>query len=240
MSMLSPENLSASRLRAMGPALGPVFHALWSHVVELHGELQEFRKLYGAPESVAVLNDTAGQFFGTVRKVLWEHVLLYVARLTDEPDSGPGRKNLTLRCLPDLIDDPDLKRRVAELLSRAEPKWRPVRALRNKWLAHLDLYVGTNDAVAAALPDMDVQAVESALSSMGDVLSKIEEHHFGPADRRYDPVRPLGDADHLLFWLRRAVKSEAQRRERIMGGRPLPGDFDAIRSWGSPPGGDSR
>ncbi len=81
MSTLTSGELRGERLRAMGLELGTVYHALWNHVVELHGELQEFRKLYGSDETIAVLNDTAGQLFATVRKVLWDHVLLYVARL---------------------------------------------------------------------------------------------------------------------------------------------------------------
>lgn len=227
MSTRTSNELRDERLREMGPALGPVFHALWNHVVELHGELQEYRKLYDSQETAAVLNDTAGQFFRTVRKVLWEHVLLYVARLTDEPDTGRF-ENLTLQRLPQVIDDLELKQHVTALLDRASPNWEPVRILRNKWLAHLDLDVGTDNPEALPLPDMNVEAVETALSSMRDVLSKIEERYFGPADRRYNPLRPLGDAGDLLFWLRRAVKSEAQRRERIASGRPVPGDFDRM------------
>lgn len=209
----------------MGPELGTDYHALWNHVVELHAELQEFRKLYGSAETIALLNDTAGQLFGTVRKVLWEHVLLYVARLTDDVGTG-SRRNLTLLRLPEEIDDPVLKQHIEGLLAEAVPEWRDVRTLRNKWLAHVDLYVGTDDPRAVALPEVDCRAVEQALSSMRKVLTKIEEHYFGPADRRYDPVRPLGDADVLLFCLRRAVKAEAERRERIQNGHPLQGDFD--------------
>jgi hypothetical protein len=60
---------------------------------------------------------------------------------------------------------------------------------------------------------------------MGRVLSAIEERHFGPADRRYYPMRLLGDADHLLFWLRGALKAEADRRARLLSGRALPEDI---------------
>lgn len=224
MGQMTSEQLKAERVRVMGPALGSLFHELWSHVVELHTELQEYRKLYGSPEARAVLNDTAGQFFRTVQKVLWEHVLLYVARLTDTSTTG-GHRNLTLRRLPEEIADPGLKQCVEGLIGRASPDWEPVCTLRNKWLAHLDLAVGTDDPDAAPMPDMNIDDVERALSSMAEVLSAIEERHFGPADRRYYPVRPLGDAEHLLYWLRRALKADAECRARMMSGRALPEDL---------------
>lgn len=224
MGEMQSGQLKAERVRVMGTALGTLFHELWSHVVELHAELQEYRKLYGSAEARAVLDDAAGQFFRTVQKVLWEHVLLYVARLTDNPSTS-GHQNLSILRLPGVIADPGLKQRVAALIDRASPDWAPVRTLRNQWLAHLDLAVGTDDPDAVPLPDMRVEDVERALSSMGEVLSAIEERHFGPADRRYFPLRPLGDADHLLFWLRRALKVDAERRARMLSGCALPEDL---------------
>jgi hypothetical protein len=130
MSTHTSEELLEERLHAMGPQLGPVYHSLWSHVVELHAELQDFRKLYGSPETIAILNDTAGQFFGTVQKVLWEHILLYVARLTDRLETC-GHANLTL-WRPRVIDDPALKRQIEALLEDAAPKWKPVRGGRGE------------------------------------------------------------------------------------------------------------
>ncbi len=226
MTTQTADEMRDQRLSVMGQELGAVYHALWSHVVELHGELEEFRKLYGSPEASALLNDTAGSLFRTIRRVLWEHLLLYVARVTDKVESC-GHPNLTVKQLPALITDPTLKQEIEALLAGAdEPKWEPVRTLRNKWLAHLDLHVWTDDPRAAPLPDMNDAAVESALSSLRDVLTQIEQKYFGPADRRYVPIRLFGDADRLLFWLRRAVKVEKQRRERILSGNALPGDFD--------------
>lgn len=176
------DELRNQRLRVMGQELGAVYHALWSHVVELHGELEEFRKLYGSPEANAVLNDTAGSLFRTIRRVLWEHLLLYVARVTDKAGSG-DRANLTMYRLPAVIADPALKREIEELLLAEKSKWDAVVTLRNKWLAHLDLLVWTDDPRAAALPDVDDAAVERALSSMRDVLTQVEQKYLGrPTD----------------------------------------------------------
>jgi hypothetical protein len=225
MSTLSSEELREERQRVMGPELGTVFHALWGHVVELHGEFDQFRKLFGSPDTTAVLNDTAGSLFRTVRRVFGEHVLLYVARVTDREETC-GHPNLTVKRLPALIADAALKAEVESILGAAEEKWKPVRDLRNKWLAHLDLLVWTDDPDAEPLTEMSNAAIEDALSTLRDVLAQIEQKYFGPADRRYDPVSPYGDVDHLLFWLRRGLAAEEHRRKRIMTGNPLPEDFE--------------
>jgi hypothetical protein len=73
----------------------------------------EYRKLYGeSAERVAFLNETAGFFFRVVQDVLWDDILLHIARLTDPPKQGVY-ENLTLLRLPSLIDDKAVGRRSA-------------------------------------------------------------------------------------------------------------------------------
>src|SRR5579862_352192 len=90
----------------MGPDLGPVFFALFKEVVWLHAKWQEYRALFGhSPERVDLLNRNAAFFFRVVEDSLWEDVLLHISRLTDPIRSG-GNENLSVQCLPFLVNPP--------------------------------------------------------------------------------------------------------------------------------------
>lgn len=154
----------------MGPSLGPFYHALYNDVVWLHAKWQQYRKLFAdSPEGVELLNSVAGFFFVVIDRVLWDDVLLHLARLVDPATSlGKAEKaNVTLQALPAAIRDAPL---ALEVYSRVEEvKLRCAFAIdwRNRRIAHRDLALALNSPASVPLAAASRTAVEAALKSLG-------------------------------------------------------------------------
>ncbi len=183
------ENLSAEQARerdlaVMGPTLGPLYHALADEVAWLQVKWSQYRQLYAhSAGRVELLNKAGGQFFRVVQVVLWEDVLLGMARVTDRPGSGT-KSRLTLRALAQAIPDAALKKEVAALSAAADLPF--VREYRNRWLAHSDLGVALERDVEP-LPEISRQNVEEAVTAIRAVLNRIEVHYYGSATAARGP-----------------------------------------------------
>jgi len=65
----------------LGPVLGPIFDALYNKVVWLHAKWNQYRVLNGESAArVQLLNRAAGFFFTIIQTVLWEDILIDIAR----------------------------------------------------------------------------------------------------------------------------------------------------------------
>ena len=221
-SRFTPE-VRAEHLERFGPTLGPLYGALSSDVLWLHSKWLEYRKLYGgSPQRVELLNSMAPYFFWLLQSVLWDDVLLHLARLTDPPRQG-AFENLSLLCLSDAIPDSQVAAEVADLTASAVLAASFAREYRNKRLAHNDLTHALEQAEPLSLGSR--QDVEDALSSFVVVLNTLNSHYAG-ATLLYREVSGLGDAESLVHDLALAARVEAQRRTRLEAGTSLPEDFE--------------
>jgi hypothetical protein len=151
----TPAEVDNHYLVKMGEALGTQFYALWQEVVWLHWNWAEFVELFGTkPTRIELLNQAAPAFFRVVQDTLWEVTLLHIARLTDQSRSGGrnDRANLTIRNLPGLIHDPELKQVVSGLIETAVDKAGFCRDWRNRHIAHRDLNLALSADEARARP----------------------------------------------------------------------------------------
>ena len=106
-------------IRVMGEELGTIYDALWQEVAWLHGKWADYVALFGTTESrVSLLNSTAPTFFNLVQDSIWENILLHIGRMTD-PTATAKKQNLTIQRLPELIDRPETRRKVEEMISTA-------------------------------------------------------------------------------------------------------------------------
>ncbi len=168
----SEEEVEQEHLQAFGPKLGPLYHALHNEVTWLHAKWLEYRKLYAhSQERIDLLNGTAAFFFRVVQDVLWEDVLLHIARLTDPPKQGQF-ENLTLRRLPEAVPDQCLADELRNLVDDALDRSQFARQRRNKHLAHRDLSLAI-DGKATPLPGVSRQQVEEALSCFRSILNRL-------------------------------------------------------------------
>jgi len=220
----SEEEIQQEHLHAFGPTLGPLYHALHNEVTWLHAKWLEYRKLYAqSEERIDLLNGTAAFFFRLVQDVLWEDVLLHIARLTDPPKQRHF-ENLTLRRLPEAVPDQCLADELRSLVDDALERSQFARQWRNKRLAHSDLSLAV-DVKAAPLPGVSRRHVEEALSCFRRILNRL---HVSYLDGKvaYEHFLTNADADALVHYLAVAARFERRQRQRLQEGKPLPEDLE--------------
>jgi hypothetical protein len=222
------EEIKKEHLQVLGPTLGPLFHELYNEVVWLHAKWLEYQKLYThSAKRIDLLNNTAPFFFKVIQIVLWENVILHIARLTDPPQS-PGKKelkkNLTLLRLPLVIREQTLQEEIKSLVDEATSKCRFTRDWRNRRYAHRDLDLALNRGVLA-LPKMNIQKVESVLEAFRAVLNRVKDHYF-QSRVMFENYKALDDAEALLYHLRVATDAESRREKRLREGKSLPEDLE--------------
>lgn len=143
MTETTAEEAKNNYIEKMGDALGTQFHALWQEVAWLHIKCTEYLELFGSKSTrVDLLNRAAPAFFSMIQGVLWEDIVLHVARLTDSPTSL-GNTNLTIRNLPELVD-PTMTEALRGLVDKGLLETQFCRDWRNRRIAHRDLELATN------------------------------------------------------------------------------------------------
>lgn len=175
-STRSEKEIQDGYTSSMGPELGTAFFQLYRKLVELHIVWQQYRQLFGSDsETVQLLNRTAGLFFKIVQDEFWASVLLGISRMTDPPKTS-GRKNLTIQSLPALINDTALRTDVDTLCKAAVVNAAFAREHRNKRIAHQD-HDYLVDRASNPLSGVSRERVESMLSSLRDVLNRLDSHY---------------------------------------------------------------
>lgn len=217
------EEAKAHYVSVMGQALGEVYASLWQELALLHRNWNEYVELFGSkPSRVYLLNRAAGTFFRVAQDALWEQTVLHIARLTDPPASA-GKSNLSIRRLLECIDDPDIKGFVAPKVDAALEAAGFCRDWRNRLIAHRDLDLALKRAANPLTPGSR-EKVGQALDRLTDVLNVVSQKYLDSESHFKGSWYP-GGAVSLLYVLDNGVQAEAQRRERIKRGAPLPEDF---------------
>jgi len=204
-------------LQMLGPALGPLYDALYNEVIWLHAKWQQYRILFAeSPDRLKMLNGTAGFFFYMIQKVLWEDTVLHIARLTDPLRSG-RKDNLTLlRLAVVALEVPAIAPEIPNLVKQAEKDAKFARDWRNRHLAHRDFDLAI-DGRATPLSGISREQIERALGSVRAVLNGIE---CSLLKGKIDYTRFLAPdgAESLVHYLRSAVDAEKRQRERPQRG----------------------
>ncbi|MHB8383184.1 MAG: AbiU2 domain-containing protein [Candidatus Binataceae bacterium] len=203
------EQVRAEHLRMLGPNLGPLYTSLNAEVAWLHLKWNQHRVLFESSEVVQLLNSVAGHFFFVIHEVLFEDIVLHIARLTDPPQSR-GRDNLTLLRLSKAVPE-TLVTEIKNLVDQTERHAQFAKDWRNRHLAHRDLELAVDER-ATPLSRVTCESVGIALASMGAVLNKIEDH-FWHGQVAFEHIIAGGDAEALVFYLKVALDAEKRGRE---------------------------
>lgn len=204
----------------------PVYAALSWELVRLHAKWGEYRKLYAhSPERIELLNGTAAFFFGVVQDVLWDDVILGLARITDKPVTSK-KQNLTIQRLASMLPEPEMAIQVKELVDVAVAKAASIKPWRDKRLAHNDLDLAL-EVSSELLPGISRQYIEDALEAVAAVLNHIQRHYYD-TETAYNAFHAPTGAETLMGYLEMVVRADTQRRERLQRGCPLPEDFDLV------------
>lgn len=223
--MTTAEEARKTNIAKMGEPLGVQYSALWQELTQLYWFWNEFVILYGTKkERVELANRAAGQFFFLVQEVLWEAVMLHLCRLTDPPQTGPQRTNLTIRNFPGLLQDQVLKAEVAKLIETAIDKTTFCRDWRNRRIAHRDLDLAIGES-ANPLQTATIEATRDALAAVASVLNRVESH-FDVGQTAFNYAEAMHGAQSLLHVIHDGLTVHKQRLEQLQRGE--------IPSWPTP------
>lgn len=211
----------------MGVEIGSAFYALFCEVCHLHQKWGQFVELFGVSEErIRFLNRAAPAFFGTLQRVLWNDVLLHIARINDKSRSGRARRrNLTLSSFAEIILEQNFK---AELISHAQKSncaaafcadW------RNRLLAHTDFEIAMGKS-ATPIEDASRLNVREALFEIVDFMNVVNVH-YGENILHFCEDWGGDDAQELLHILKDGLQLEDLRFLHIGEGRIVP---ESLRS----------
>ena len=215
--------IQAQYVVAMGRELGEMCAALYHKVAWVHLRWALYKQLFGkCDRRIALLNETAGSFFGVLQGVLLDDVVLELARLVDSPKSC-GKANLTLLRIPGLIADQELRPEIEAMVDSAEGACAKARDQRNRRLAHNDLSLAVETS-AKPLPAIGIADVESALAAVRDLLNRLDSHYLNSTVAyEYVGTGPT-DGDSLVHYLNKGLQAEQQFEDRIRTGQTKPED----------------
>ena len=209
----------------LGPKLGSVYHELSNEVGWLQVKWQQYVELFGkGPKRVELLNHAAGFFFEVVHESLFNDILLHMSRLVDSSQTNT-KSNLTIKSLPELIDDKVLSREVAELVDKAFDAASFARDWRNRHLAHRDLKLALQQGTKS-LESASREKMQQAITSIQEVLNHVSLRLLDSTTAWEHTSTPFSDARALLRALYDGVEAHNAKMARLKAGAPLPEDFE--------------
>jgi hypothetical protein len=226
MSAQEPEEAQRRYAQAMGADLGRLYYLLWNEFAWLYSNWGEYVALFGTKQSrIELINRAAGQFFGLVQETLWDDTLLHLARLTDPPTSGgKGKENLTIRGLPALIRDEEIRQEVTALVAIATENTEFCRDWRNRYIAHRDLRLAEGEGAEPLKPASRALIVD-ALKSIADLLNALAQRYLD-STTAFEGVGSLSGALSLLYVIDDGLRMKRDRDERMRAGDYRPEDYE--------------
>jgi hypothetical protein len=207
----------------MGPELGSMFCALQGHVAHLHEKWGQYLELFAkSEEQIQMLNRAASGFFGTYQRLLWDDIVLSVARINDNATTA-GKTNLTLSGLVKVIKNEGLKTEAGLKAERAKQASSFCRDWRNRKIAHTDLKLAIQET-AEPLAEASRQKVRAALSAIADVMNEINSY-FHDSTIVFDEDWGAGNAEELLYVVNDGLHLNELRLSFVRSGRIVPDDL---------------
>jgi hypothetical protein len=155
----------------MAESLETQYYALRREIAVIQSNWQEYLELFETlPYSAEALNQRDRRLLRSIQHEGWAACLLALARLTDVPKSG-GRESLTIQNLPLLIEDPQIKVEIRDLVAVALAATEFSRNWRRQYTIQSDAALPARGSFG--LP-RDSAKVNSALSAIVDVLNAIQ------------------------------------------------------------------
>ena len=191
--MSTANELEARAIQTLGNDLGKTYFYLYSQIAFLKIKWDEYRKIYHvSKEQIEFLNQYAPFYFSVNQKILFNDILLHIAKLTDKEKSC-GNDNLSLLKLKSLLSSNKKYLKINISIGKAMDLSSVLITWRNKYLAHYDFYVLTNQN-NNILNEISVFEVDNIITSMWEVIKIMGKEVFN--DDLQDEVIPkLGGAD---------------------------------------------
>lgn len=175
----SADEVKAQFVQSFPAGAGELAYELSNGITHLHLKWKLYRALFGtSPERIDLLNQAAPAFFGHLEPIMRHDIVLAITRLTDSPRMGKHENASLGRLIEQLAPHADATKldnwqsRLAVLDAAAKP----MRAMRNQFLAHEDLATVLNDHYQPSPSRADTEVL---LQSIRDLFGSIEEEFRG-------------------------------------------------------------
>lgn len=214
---MTGDEMKQRNIDTMGEALGTQYTAIFHEFAALNLYWKEFIELFGTNDKrIARMNQSAPGFFQMLKEQQFETNMSHLARLTDSPKSV-GKDNLTIRNLPELVNDQGLKDELNKHVAEIKQKTDFCRDWRNRRFAHHDLLLATQDRRATPLEPATKEKVVAALKAISDMLNVMERHYYR-GGCSFDAIAAHNGANTLLYFLGFGVMGRDKMMERINKG----------------------
>ena len=201
----------------LGSEFGGLLWHLWNDLANARLACDELTFLFGKERHAEELSVLGNVFTADIFRTFSESLILRIARLTDPATTGRHR-NITIRALPQYLDNNELLREKAEdLIAEALDRTDFARKLRNKHLAHRDLlsadYPERMNLFTEILPKSDA-AIRSIHAVPGKVAADLLDE--GWVDMVAAPREPEASPQTSGFSVRLRGPSKGTSNHRAM------------------------
>lgn len=205
------EQILKAKRKKMPTVLADLHFHLENELTWLHLIWKEYKTLYATNERrVHLLNATAPNFFVHFENLVWRDVMLHLCCLTDPPKSA-GKDTLTVRRLPDAVDDAQLKARVQQETDIAAQAAGFARDWRHRLIAHRSLDHVLNPQLEP-LATAGCSEIENALTALRQVMNSVSVHYEGRYQDFEGVVASSSGAQALLYFLSSGLEAEETRK----------------------------
>jgi hypothetical protein len=223
--ILSAEEAKQNYRHAMGDKLGERFYDLWEDIAWLHVHWAEYIVLFGTnPERIDLLNRAASGFAYMLDGMMWEHTMIHITRLLDNPKDGKQQR-ASLRAPPRLVDaniENAVNRKLRDVSDQAKFCWR----WRDGYIAHRDLDLALKRG-AKPLPAGSRAGVQAVLAGIRDLMNLIARH-YGVGDTAFDLASPYHGADNLLHMVQLGLMMHDRRQAQMERGEEPDGSYGLL------------
>lgn len=226
MGTQTTEQIRDEMLKKLGTDFGSLFYSLYNEITWLTFKWIEFRELYGTKESrFELMNKAAPFFFFTIQKVLWENLLLGVARITD-PTETMGKKNTTLKALGQHLQEDSFKSEFENDLNDILAESKFCRDWRNRWIAHMDYELSIDRQNARPLETATRQKLRVTIEKIHSLYNKISFKYLGSTAAWHMLDSDRG-AISLLYRIEDGLRFDEEVYKRKLKGDWTPDDFES-------------
>jgi hypothetical protein len=182
-------------------------------LIEVNGYLEELDCLYGSSRSTDTLSKTVNAFFARHKELLFDIIILALARLTGPSETGKGKRaqgNIALECLwKQLPDDCHLLRiELKQKCNEIQAKAKPLEIYRHKFLAHSSRDHHFSPSINM-VPEFTVSTIRELIGQIEEYLFLLDNHFTKVGSVSYKVGPGYGSAEDLLHVLNNAVKNES-------------------------------
>jgi len=221
------EELKQIRINILGNDFGLLYDSLYNEIISIEHKWIEFKELFGEKESrFEIMNKTAPYFFYIIQNVLWENLVLGIARITD-PISTSGKKNATIIAIPYYLTDLNFKTKIENIIKEIEDRADFCRDWRNRIISHKDLILSIDPQNAKPLKTATRLKFKEVLAQIRELINAIELKYFNQRVG-FEYLESENGALNLLHYLESGMKYKKEQIEKRKSGQPTDDNKDTL------------